>query len=136
MILFLVVASLAVARSVRLIVDDTLLDVPRDWLLPKLGKYPKKLLTCPWCLSAWISAGVTGWFWAAHTLAMPLLSWGACWWGACAGYWFTEVLAGWHEGPPDPTAEETVADFWRTRAMDNEALPDRPPLPKRKRRNR
>lgn len=62
-----------------------------------------RLVTCPWCVSAWISAavGVTAWFWG-HTAAWQI---GAFAVGA-------RVIAGAgvvHLGPP-PDANEDVAD--------------------------
>ncbi len=55
-----VVDALAVARLVRLIQED---DVPvgpaREWVLDVFGEAKvTDLLTCVWCLSPWVAAGV------------------------------------------------------------------------------
>ncbi|WP_327592453.1 DUF1360 domain-containing protein [Streptomyces chartreusis] len=38
-----------------------------------------ELLSCPWCASGWIAAGVTAGVWATVGLPMPLLVWPAVW---------------------------------------------------------
>lgn len=38
-----------------------------------------ELLSCPWCASGWIAAGVTAGTWATVGLPMPLLVWPAVW---------------------------------------------------------
>lgn len=38
-----------------------------------------ELLSCPWCASGWIAAGVTAGVWATTDLPLPLLVWGAVW---------------------------------------------------------
>lgn len=38
-----------------------------------------ELLSCPWCASGWIAAGVTVGVWASVGLAVPLLVWPAVW---------------------------------------------------------
>lgn len=91
--LVLFVLGAASGRATRLLIDDAILDAPRAWVLPRLPFFIQELATCPWCLSMWISAGVVGWFWIAHTLAMPLLMLGAVWWVACATYWLGQLMA-------------------------------------------
>lgn len=49
--------GLAVHRVTRLVVDDTIFDAPRTWLL---GRVPPKIaegLGCYWCVSVWVAAG-------------------------------------------------------------------------------
>lgn len=38
-----------------------------------------ELLSCPWCASGWIAAGVTAGTWAVVGLPVPLLVWPAMW---------------------------------------------------------
>jgi hypothetical protein len=38
-----------------------------------------ELLSCPWCASGWVAAGVTAATWATAGLPVPLLVWGAVW---------------------------------------------------------
>jgi len=38
-----------------------------------------ELLSCPWCASGWVAAGVTAGTWAVMGLPVPLLVWGAVW---------------------------------------------------------
>lgn len=38
-----------------------------------------ELLSCPWCASGWIAAGVTAGVWATVGLPVPLLVWPAVW---------------------------------------------------------
>ena len=51
----------AVARVTRLVVDDSILDAPRDrllgWLEPRgdVGEFLVELLSCSWCASIWIA---------------------------------------------------------------------------------
>lgn len=38
-----------------------------------------ELLSCPWCASGWVAAGVTAGLWAVVGLPVPLLVWLATW---------------------------------------------------------
>jgi hypothetical protein len=38
-----------------------------------------ELISCPWCASGWIAAGVTAGTWAVVGLPVPLLVWPAVW---------------------------------------------------------
>lgn len=38
-----------------------------------------ELLSCPWCASGWVAAGVTAGVWAVVGLPVPLLVWAAVW---------------------------------------------------------
>jgi hypothetical protein len=42
-------------------------------------KWLADLLSCPWCASGWIAAGVTAGTWAVVGLPVPLLVWPAVW---------------------------------------------------------
>jgi hypothetical protein len=57
----LLVDVLAVFRLVRLVVADRILDRPRSWVtrrsLKRRGVWAY-FLTCPWCVSIWLAAGV------------------------------------------------------------------------------
>lgn len=55
---FLVVA-LAAYRLTRLLVTDTILDRPRNWLFTHAPAKIGELLDCPHCLGVWVGAGCT-----------------------------------------------------------------------------
>lgn len=38
-----------------------------------------ELVSCPWCCSGWVAAGVTGGVWAVAGLPVPVLVWVAVW---------------------------------------------------------
>lgn len=52
--------TLLAFRITRLLISDTILDVPRGWLTRKVkaDSYLADLLTCPWCLSVWLTLAV------------------------------------------------------------------------------
>lgn len=66
----------AVARITILLIDDVILDAPRDWVLERVtpGGHLEYLATCPYCLGIWISAAVAGaWVaWPVGTTAVML----------------------------------------------------------------
>lgn len=91
----LFVASLATARATRLIVDDTIGDRPRLWLIRNAPKIIVSLFTCPWCISGWIALAATITADAFYDVPLPALWWFACWQVACTAYWLTETLGRW-----------------------------------------
>lgn len=62
----LVLIALATARITRLITEDFILGRPRNALLLRLGSDNPLayLIVCPWCMSMYVGAGVTGAWWA------------------------------------------------------------------------
>lgn len=59
MVADLVTDSLAVWRIVRFIQRDSLIEEPREAVINRWGHLKiTELLTCPWCLSIWVAAGV------------------------------------------------------------------------------
>ena len=38
-----------------------------------------ELVSCPWCASGWVAAGVTAGTWAVVGMPVPVLVWGAVW---------------------------------------------------------
>lgn len=48
--------ALAAWRVFKLFADDDVLDRPRDWLEDRSATV-EKLLSCPYCLGFWVSAG-------------------------------------------------------------------------------
>lgn len=74
----LAVLALATYRVTRFLIHDTLIERPRLAVYKALGRHPKliELLTCPWCLSIWISAGIVAvtdiWF---APIALPVWVW-------------------------------------------------------------
>lgn len=57
----LIVLMFAVARVTRLIVDDKISLPLRQWVLAKSGEdgWFFYLVSCPWCMGVWVSAGMT-----------------------------------------------------------------------------
>ena len=82
-----VVMVFASYRITRFLISDTLIDEPRGWVLTKIwgdGGLRRKLhelLTCPICLSVWISAGVVAV--TNHWVSIPV-PW-ITWLGVCGG---------------------------------------------------
>lgn len=59
----LVVYALAAYRVTRLVVKDTLFDIPRSWLTVRLPAIFADLISCAWCIGFWISAAATYGLW-------------------------------------------------------------------------
>jgi hypothetical protein len=93
-----IVLSLTVARTTRLITEDTILDEPRQWILKRIWGRGKPddihesswtppywqgklhyLLTCPWCCSIWVSAGALGatYLFTDYSIPAPWFWWPA-----------------------------------------------------------
>lgn len=83
--------TVVVARVTRLIVEDAILNEPRQWLLRKIWMWRKAddvhesswtppylrrkihyLLTCPWCSSLYVSAGAIGLTYLFTDVSLPL----------------------------------------------------------------
>jgi hypothetical protein len=89
-LLVVLILGLAAYRGARLISNDTITKPIRDKLYGlqshgRLGKWAHSLITCPWCVSVWLSAfAVIWWIW----LILPAWpGWGEtllAWW-AVAG---------------------------------------------------
>lgn len=92
-LLAVLLIGLLAGRLVRLVADDTIFELPRRWLEGHLHGKLEILVTCPWCLSFWLTGAVWLPTWAALGLEAPLLVAGAAWWVSCAAYWVTEALA-------------------------------------------
>jgi hypothetical protein len=94
--LLLLVMSLATYRLTRLVVEDDF--PPVLWARHRLAggwtgpdedvpvhraswvpQWLADLVSCPWCASGWIAAGVTAGVWAVVGLPVPLLVWPAVW---------------------------------------------------------
>ncbi len=85
-----VLSSFAVATLTRLVVADTIADRPREWL--SRSEAVEKLITCPWCVSFWLSIAV-GWVAAWNGYEVGLLTTLASWGAGKTVYWATEALA-------------------------------------------
>lgn len=74
----LLLTALAAHRLTRLVVEDTILDGPRMWLVNRApdGKIAT-LITCPWCAGFWLSGVVVLLVAATTNLPLPLLVWPA-----------------------------------------------------------
>jgi hypothetical protein len=98
-LLTVIALSLAVYRITRFVIDDTLIEEPRDWLRKKLveGKSTTvrtkilDLMECPYCVSVWVAAGavlLASWTW---TVPEPFWSWLAVCGGAMIVWRIVEV---------------------------------------------
>lgn len=47
--------------------------------IPWIPLFFAELMSCPWCVSAWMAAGVTGGTWLTVGLPVPVLMWAATW---------------------------------------------------------
>jgi Protein of unknown function (DUF1360). len=82
LVVSLIVATLAVARITRLLVEDKLMVGYRQWVVKRWG--PESLISylvhCPWCTSVWVSVPVmpaaTIWpnQWVIAAFAIPAAS--------------------------------------------------------------
>lgn len=70
------ILALGAYRITRLIIEDEVLDRPRDALFKRLepGKPIYTLLTCYWCLGFWVSVLVVGLYWAVPGVAPWILA--------------------------------------------------------------
>lgn len=77
-ILSLLLVPLGVARLTRLVVADKLTEKPMTWVIGKTSRWGMLgyLLTCSWCVSVYVAAGVS-----------------AAWWAWGAERWFAAVCA-------------------------------------------
>lgn len=128
----IIILGLAAARLTRLVLLDSILERPRAWWQAKLGewataddkrrrtssgKWLLALLECPFCFSAWVSAGLIGVTWLVGThVPLPVFAWLAAWWVACFAYWLLELVYELHEETvdrrnPDDGSEPFVTGF-------------------------
>jgi hypothetical protein len=82
--LLFVIYALCTYRLVVLVVDDTILNPFRMWVMRQRSKWLKTLIQCYWCVSVWLAAGVVllarfGGSWAVYPCAALAIS-------AIAGY--------------------------------------------------
>lgn len=82
--LLLLVLTLGTYRITRLLVKDDFppIRAPREWIKRHGPEWTAELVTCPWCVSGWVSmAAVAA---AAHygNVPLPVLCWPAVWAGA------------------------------------------------------
>ena len=103
LLILVVLMSLASYRATRFVIDDSLIDGPRDWFkrkvlharpagpdfLPPETKGRAKLfelVECPYCMSVWIASAIVAATWIFTPIALPVLVWGAtC--GAVMAWW-------------------------------------------------
>ncbi|HPK13796.1 MAG TPA: hypothetical protein PLP55_14120 [Phycicoccus elongatus] len=84
MLTTLILCVFLTAQLTYLVVDSVILDRPRGWITERRDFY---VLSCPWCLSAWVAAALVAFN------GLPVLSWGAVWWGGVAAYFVGQWLA-------------------------------------------
>lgn len=85
-----VLIAFAAGALTRVVVNDAIFDGPREMLAS--SEWLEKLVTCPWCVSFWITLGLSLVAWADGYDVDPLVML-AAWAGAKLVYWRTEALA-------------------------------------------
>ena len=55
-------------------VEDSILDVPRDWLTAR-NEWVGSLLDCYWCAGFWVSLAATIVLYATGALVLPAVAW-------------------------------------------------------------
>lgn len=63
--LLVILVVLAVARITRLVNADAILNGPRSAIQRTRFDHLAYFVTCPWCVSIWVAAGVStaAWYW-------------------------------------------------------------------------
>lgn len=81
LVISLIVATLAVARGTRFLVEDRLALPYRRWVIGKWGEdsLPSYFVHCPWCTSIWMSllaipAVLFPYQWVVAIYAVPAMS--------------------------------------------------------------
>lgn len=71
----LLLLILAVARIVRLVVDDAITEPVRSWVVNKWGSESKLayLVHCTWCVGIWVSYPMALLTWLVPEVVVPLL---------------------------------------------------------------
>ena len=91
-----------ITRLTRLVVADQITYRPRAWLVLRYGpSHPLAyLITCSWCLSVWIGAGIaTAAYWWGDTR----------WWFMLALAGTASLITGWAANWLDPAPESETA---------------------------
>lgn len=103
----LLLAGLACGRATRLVVGDTFPFGPaQDWLKRNHeDSWLQLMVSCPWCLSGWLTLAATVGLEARHSVPAPPLAWFAAWWVAVTSYWISEVLAKYGAEDEEPDDE-------------------------------
>lgn len=86
LLLAIAVGVLAVARAVRLVVDDSWPPIKRarEWYVDRASVDWQPLVECPWCVSVYFSLPAVLWF--ASLVAWPHAEW---------NLWLWWILNGW-----------------------------------------
>lgn len=87
-----VLTVLLIMRVTRLIVADAILDPVRVRLLLKLGEESRimYLLTCSWCMSVWVGAGISAaayWYGNERWWTIMCMAGAASWFAGIADRW-------------------------------------------------
>lgn len=98
MLIFFVLLSFAVYRVTRFCIEDNLIVEPRMWVLNKVNGRGDKmwraklnyLLRCPFCLSAWFTAGAIVLLNHWTSVPLPVLLGFAVWGGSMAVWRYVE----------------------------------------------
>ena len=72
--MILLITALAVYRITRLVVEDSILDRPRDYLMGR-AEWVRALLDCYWCAGFWVSLAATIVLYATGALVLPAVAW-------------------------------------------------------------
>lgn len=75
--LLLLILILATHRVTRIIVDDSVLNAPRQWIFDKGPGWLAELLSCHWCVGWWVAGATVGLTWLFQPIPLPGLWWPA-----------------------------------------------------------
>lgn len=70
--MILLIAALASYRLTRLIVEDTIAERPRNWLMDQ-SRFLESVLACYWCAGMYVSGLVAIIIWVWPTQSQPFL---------------------------------------------------------------
>lgn len=75
-LILVVLLALASYRLTRIVVEDTITEPTRQWLLARLPAFWGQGLTCAWCVGWWISGALAVVATLSSLVALPLwLTW-------------------------------------------------------------
>ena len=75
----LIVAAFTTFQLTRLVVRDSIFDRPRGWIVGRAPEWFVELITCPWCVSAYLAAGVVAVLNVSVSTPAPIVLWLSIW---------------------------------------------------------
>lgn len=75
----MLVCALATFRLTRLVVRDSIFDRPRAAVVARAPEWLVELITCPWCISAYLALGTVLVANVSVSVPAPAVTWMATW---------------------------------------------------------